>query len=262
VLATAKDEDERRALRGFLLGFTGVQLLDVKTVCKEALLPGILTTSPKPPVNELVQYTQYCQQILGDEIPWDAEIWVLDKSGDVKAAKETFLSKEFNPEQDWETHCQYVPGLSFVSPSYLTNPTDIEQLKRWREFFYKGGVGKAPNNGVEVFAENYAKQKLQNNYLNVTQVDKLNYGYDIRAETKGGKEIHIEVKGKSQDQEVELTGNEVDAADTHKDSFYLCVVSSIPENPTIYMINNPAAPGIEKKDKLTIPVNIWKAYKW
>ena len=262
ILATAKDEEERKALRGFLLGFTGVQLLDVKTVCREAILPRILITNPKPPTNELVQLTQYCQQILADEVPRNTEFWVLDKTGDIKAAREVLLSKEFNPEQDWETYCQYVPGLGFVNPLYLTGPMDAEKLKSWREFFYQGGISKAPDNGVEVFAENYAKERLQRDgYLNVIHVDKLNYGYDIQADTKDSEEIHIEVKGKTQDQEIELTGNEVDAADAHKDSFFLCVVSSIPENPTMYMVKNPAAPGIGKKDKLTIPASIWKAYK-
>ena len=84
----------------------------------------------------------------------------------------------------------------------------------------------------------------------------------MEAETKSGEKIHVEVKGQSHDQDVELKGNELDAADAHKDSFYLCVVSAIPENPTMYMVKNPAAPGVGKKDKLTIPANIWKASKW
>lgn len=63
----------------------------------------------------------------------------------------------------------------------------------------------------------------------------------------------------SVDQDVELTGNEADAADTYKSSFYLCVVASIPNSPTIHLVNNPAQPGIGKKDKLTIPMDVWKA---
>ena len=137
VLAGAKSEEERQDIRGFLLGFTGVQLLDSKAVCKEVLLPKILTTAPKPLPGYLMQYTQYCQQILGDDIPLviiylaleRSEFWVLTKEGDVRTANETLLPREFQPEQDWETHQQYVPGLNFVSPSYLVGTTDMNQLR-------------------------------------------------------------------------------------------------------------------------------------
>ncbi len=71
--------------------------------------------------------------------------------------------------------------------------------------------------------------------------------------------IHIEVKGQTVDRDVELTENETGAADIHKDKFYLCVVSSIPENPSIHMVKDPARVG--KKDKLTIPIEVWKKAK-
>lgn len=261
ILAGAKDEEQQGVLKGFLRGLTGVQVLDSKAVCKDTLLPKILTTAPKPSPNYLLQYTRYCQQILGDDIPWDSEFWVLTKEGDIRVAKETLLPKEFS-QQDWETHQQFVPGLNFVSPDYVVDITDIDQLKRWCQFFEKGGVKQSPDNGVEVFAEHYARAMLEATYAKITPVDKLNLGYDVEAETQTGKKICIEIKGQSHDQDVELKGNELDAADIHKDSFYLCVVSSIPENPTMHMVNNPAAPGVGKKDKLTIPVSTWKAAKW
>jgi hypothetical protein len=263
ILANAKDEEERKALRGFLLGFTGVQVLDTKTICKEAILPRILTINQKPSASELVQLTQYCKKYLADEVPVNGEYWILDKTGDVKAASKLLLPKEFNPEQDWETYSKYVPGLNFVTPLYLGNAQDIEGIKEWREVFYRGGVHKTPDNGVEIFAVNYVEDILRKDgYTNIIHVDKLNLGYDIQANTNNGDVIYIEVKGKTQDQEIELTANEVEAADNYKDAFYLCIVSSIPDNPTMYMIKNPALPGIGKKDKITIPVNIWKAYKY
>ena len=262
IILNAKDEEEQKAIRGFLMGLTGMQALDSKSVCRDALLPKILTSSPKPLPNDLLKYTTYCQQILGNEIEKGLEFWVLTKQGDIRSAKETLLPKEYNPEQEWETHQQYVPGITFVSKDYLSGTTAIEELKRWREFLEAGGVKKNPDNGVEVFAENYAMDKLQSNYVNVTKVDKLNFGYDIRAETKNGEEVCFEVKGQSQDHDVELTGNELDSADIHKDFFYLCVISSVPESPSIYLVNNPSAPGVGKKDKLTIPLNVWKAAKW
>ncbi len=256
ILAGAKDEDERQAIRGFLLGLTGVQLLDSKAICKEALLPKILTTAPKPSASDLVKYTSYCQQILGEDIPSGSEFWMLTEQGDVKTAKETLLPKEFHPEEDWETLQQYVAGISFVSSDYLAGTTDIDQPKEWRQFFKRGGVKEAPDNGVQVFAEHYAMEKLGATCISIIPVDKLNFGYDLEAEAKTGEMMRVEVKGQSHDQDVELKGNELDAAGTHKDSFYLCVVSSIPENPKMYIVKNPAAKGI--KDKVTIPIDIWK----
>lgn len=266
ILGGAKDEDERKAIKGFLIGLTGVQKLDSKTVCKEALLPKILTNAPKPSPEDVLKYTLYCQQILGNEVGYGLEFWVLTKQGDVRSAKEVFFPAEFKPEQDWETHQKYVPGINFISPRYLELAgarDDQLKLKAWREFFKVCGVKDAPSNGVEVFAENYAMEKLkENGYTNVKPVDKLKFGYDRQAGTPKGERIYIEVKGQSHAQDVELTGNEVPAADMYKDSFYLCVVSNIPETPAMHMVKNPAAPGVGKKDKLTIPISIWKTAKW
>jgi len=264
ILGNVKDEEQLKVIKGFLRGLTGVQFLDSKAVCKEALLPKILTSAPKPLLNDLLKYTVYCQQILVAEIDKGSEFWVLTKQGDVRAAKETLLPKEFKPEQDWETHQQYVPGINFVNPKYLgdmANAND-DQLKAWRQFFEAGGVKKEPDNGVEIFAMKWAEEKLKLHYKSVTPVDKLKYGYDLEVAAPVGENMRIEVKGQSHDHDVELKDNEVDAADIYKDSFYLCVISSIPENPTMHLVKNPAAPGVGKKDKLTIPINTWKVAKW
>lgn len=262
ILASVRDEDELKALRGFLTGRTGVQILDSKTVCKEALLPKILTTAPKPPPDDLLKYTTYCRQILGVEINRGMEFWVLTKDGVVKAAREVLFSKEFKPLREWETHQEFVSGLCFLSQHYLTGVTSDEDLKVWREFFGIAGVKEAPDNGVEEFAMSYAEKQLKTIYRIVEPVEKRNYGYDLKAETYSGETTHIEVKGQSSDSEVMLTGNQTDAADMHKDAFYLCVVASIPDRPIMHMVKNPAAPGVGKKDKLTIPVSIWKGARW
>ena len=263
ILGGVEEEEEQKTLRGFLIGLTGVQVLDSKSVCRETILPKILTSTPKPSPDDLLKHTTYCQQIFGEDVGKDLEFWVLTKQGDVKAAKEVFFPKEFKPEQDWEKHQGYVPGLSFLSPRYIEGITSDEQLRAWREFFRVGGIKDAPVNGVEVFAEDYTEQKLkEKGYTNVVHVDKMKFGYDIQTKAQGGQVIYVEVKGQSHDQDVELKGNEVEAADTYKDSFYLCVVSPIPENPTMHMVKNPAAPGVGKKDKLTILVNTWKVTKW
>ncbi len=250
--------EEQGKLRGFLTGLTGVQIFNTKTFRMKTLLPKICVTSPKPSEDILLKYTIYCQQILGEEVCHDCELWILTKDGGIRTAKEVLFSTEFKPEQNWETNQQYVSGVSFISPKYLSDVTTEPQLVAWRSFFKLGGVKDAPDNGVEEFAMNYALEKFRAKYKNVIAVDKRNFGYDLKAETLKGEKIHIEVKGLSRDQDVELTENETKAADMHKDSFYLCVVSSIPENPAMHLVQNPAAPGVGKKDKLTVEINTWK----
>lgn len=124
-------------------------------------------------------------------------------------------------------------------------------------FLKAAGIRENPDNGVEQFAINFALEKLKGKYKNVQLVEKLNYGFDILSETSNGSTIQVEVKGVSGEQDVELTGNEADAANSYQKSFYLCVVSSIPNSPAIHLVNNPAVVG--KKDKLTISAEVWKA---
>jgi len=231
-------------------------VLNAEKVCTEMVLPKILSKSPQPHSDELIVLTKLCKDILGVNMGHDIDLWIKTKAGKVKTSKEVFLSSDFKPSKNWEIHQEYIPGLSFIDSIYLTgNPSD-EELKSWRDFFKASGVKESPDNGVEEFAINYTINKLVNKYRNVQRVDKLNYGFDIQAETFDSVPIHVEVKGVSNEQDVELTGNEVKAADKYKNSFYLSVVSAIPNSPSIYLVNNPASVG--KKDKLTITVDTWK----
>jgi len=75
------------------------------------------------------------------------------------------------------------------------------------------------------------EDKLATRFKNMVPVDKLNHGYDMEAEEADGQKVHLEVKGLSAEGNVELTGNEATAARIHGQSFYLCVVSGIPDMP-------------------------------
>lgn len=258
VLGSAADENEREAIKGFLTGHCGTQKLGTKTVCKEAILPKILTDAPKLTIKDLVDYTTYCQRHLFLEFPRSSEIWVATKSGEIRSAREVFFPTEFRPSQNWEGHQKYVSGLDhFVSSLYLSGCTTDEDFKAWREFFKQVGVKESPDNGVEDFAMNFSIERLQAVFNNIEAVEKRNFGYDLKAQNFDGQQVRIEVKGLSSSIDVELTGNEADAADTHRDSFFLCVVSMIPNSPTIRLVQNPAVIG--KKDKLLIREADWQA---
>jgi len=261
-ILSATENKNPEKIRGFLTGLCGVQILNAKKVCEEMVLPKIVSKSPQPSPDELLSLTKLCKEILGAQLGSDIEIWFRTKSGEIKTNKEVFLSSEFKPLRNWETHQVFVPGLSFIDSAYLKADPTENDLKTWREFFKAAGVKENPDNGVEQFAINFAQDKLRSKYSNIQLVEKLNYGFDIQAETADGAPIKIEVKGVSVDQDIELTGNEADAADTYENSFYLCVVASIPNSPTIYMVKNPAQPDFGKKDKLTIPVEIWKHFEF
>jgi hypothetical protein len=256
VLAGIADDKEREALAGFLIGLCGVQKLDAKTVCREALLPKILTNAPLPVPDELLDYTLYCQKHLGAEIQ-RGEAWVLTKANQVRAAKQVYFPSEFRPPQNWEVYQRYVSGLDFLAAGYVRDCKSDEDFKALREFLKRLGVKEGPDNGVEEFAMNFACERLQTRFRNIQQVERRNFGYDLEAEDQAGQKVHVEVKGLSSDADVELTGNEADAADVHRDRFFLCVVSGIPNLPSIRLVQNPASIG--KKDKLTIREEDWKA---
>jgi hypothetical protein len=244
-------------LKGFLTGYCGVQILNAEKVCKEMIPPKIVSKAPQPSLDELLSLTKLCKEILWSNLGDGIELWVKTKAGSIKASKEVLLSSEFKPPRNWETHQAFIPGLNFIDNAYLTtDPTDSD-LEAWRNFFRAAGIKDNPDNGVEQFAVNYAISKLKNKFQNLQPVEKLNYGFDIQAETFNGETVRIEVKGLSLDQDVELTSNEAVAADRYKKSFYLCVVVYIPNTPTGYLVSDPASVG--KKDKLTITANIWKA---
>jgi hypothetical protein len=261
ILDDIEDEDLRSRLRGFLTGFTGVQIMDSKKVCKDVILPKIKVNAPVPSEQLLLKYTAYCQKILGDEMDDDLELWVLTKDGDIRPAREAYFPKEFRPDQDWESFKKYIPGISFLSKKYIDGATDEKELSTWRKFFKKGGIKDAPDSGVEEFGVNYAEEILKINYKSVNRVEKRKVGYDLEVYTKGDKLMRVEVKGLSSENDVELTPHETDTADIFKENYYLCVVYSIPNNPEVYLVRNPAAPGVGKKDKLTIPIKIWKKAK-
>jgi hypothetical protein len=261
ILSGATDEKERESLRGFLMGYAGVQKLDTKTVCKEALLPKMVANPPQatphPTADELITYTTYCQLHLGAEMP-NAEILIVNKSGQIRPAREAFFPAEFRPALNWEANRQYVNGLDcFLSPKYLSGCTTDEQFRAWHNFFVRVGVKESPDNGVEEFAMNFAAEKLQLLFKNIEPVENRNFGYDMQAEDQASNKIYIEVKGLSSDNDVALTANEADAANIHRDRFYLCVVSGIPNLPMLRLVQNPASVG--QWDKLTVRQADWQS---
>jgi Domain of unknown function (DUF3883) len=267
IIGGAKDTQEAEVLRGFLTGRMGVQILDAAAICKEAIIPRIRTSSPQPDESLLLSLTQYCEEVLGESIGPE-EIWVVSKGqGGVYRSREVVLPPEYRPPHDWERNKRFVPGIHFLSEKYLRPSENEESEGRWLAFFKRVGVKEAPDNGVKVFGQNFAREALEKQLqglatgspAEVTPVDSLNYGYD-HVVVKGipNGDLHVEVKGQTTDEDVTLTSNETTSADSYQERYYVCVVSGIPERPEPHFVRNPAAPGIGKKDTLRIPIRVWR----
>ncbi|MBM4355624.1 MAG: hypothetical protein FJ109_17845, partial [Deltaproteobacteria bacterium] len=106
-------------LSGFLTGKCGVQKLDDIKVCREWVLPKLRADAPKPDVDTLLKYTRVCMETLAVPPGAGAELWVLGKDGEVRAAREILFSEEFRPPQCWERLARYLPQAAFLSPAYL-----------------------------------------------------------------------------------------------------------------------------------------------
>lgn len=256
ILGGAANDQEREALKGFLTGLAGVQTMDANAVCLEAILPKIATTAPPPAADQLLTLTKYCQRHLKPATVQGHELWIINKAARIRKAAEVLFPVEFKPSANWENYKEFLPGADFLSAEYVSACSEPLQFKTWREFMVSGGVKQTPNNGVEVFAMKFVQDKLTARFRNIVPVDQLNLGYDMEAEDHLGQKVHIEVKGLTAEGNVELTGNEARAARVHGSTFYLCVVSGIPDNPALYLVCNPDQVG--ERDKLTIRTADWK----
>ncbi|HXM43991.1 MAG TPA: DUF3883 domain-containing protein [Bryobacteraceae bacterium] len=248
------------SLRNFLKGLLGVQALDARAVGRDAILPRIRVQSLPPGVDDLIRLTRYAKQLLGQELGSGTNIWVLTKSGEIRRASEVLPSRALHPVQDWETNQHYVTGLNFVADAYFDNTDDETIIRPWREFFKAAGVKDTPDKGVEEFAMHYAEQEIGMRWTNVTPVENRNLGYDLEADDDAGRHVQIEVKGLSQDGDVNLSPNETLAADTYRESLYVCVVTGIPEQPAMFLVRDPALNG--RKERITVPADVWRSHRW
>jgi hypothetical protein len=126
----------------------------------------------------------------------------------------------------------------FVSPKYLEKSEDATS---WRGFLVEALDVKesASNEDVEKFAEWFAERKLsEKGYRIVGKGSGCDFKVDV-----GGEVVCVEVKGRRKsinELDVELTENEVKTSLELKDKYWLVVVESIPNNPRLWILRNPA----------------------
>jgi len=267
----AANQQEVDEVKGFLTGLAGVRELSAPDVCREMLLPTMLTSAPAPSAEDLVRHSQYCQRVLGTGLGDGCELWVVDKQNAVRPAREVFMSTIFQPDLDWEANARYLPGLHFVSGAYLAEHPTSEELGAWRRFFSAAGVKAEPANGTRDFGERYAKVELKSmveKQLGITlpendvaSVDGQQYGYDVQIALPGGGEMCVEVKGHSvgKDVDIVLTPRESKSSMEKKQDFFLLSVSGIPNAPEGRLLRDPWGRTDTNKDVvLSIPLGVWR----
>lgn len=223
-----------------------------------------------PPTKDLLLFTRLVKEY--GETEYTGDIWVIPKSGKIiPSDKGIFFGSLYAPQEDWEKNKHYLDDrqgvdIKFLSEDYIQDKTSEKEIDEWREFLLMFGVKEKGDKKKHIgkFGESYVKNKLQHKLKNLKFVDEEDRGYDLVGENKNGKQIFFEVKGSTNrteeinEEDIELSVNESKAAGIHKNDFWACIVTNIPHDPRLYMIQNPSETGI--KLKIAIPKDKWIAF--
>ena len=145
----------------------------------------------------------------------------------------------------------------------------MEDISEWKQFFDRVGVKEQGSKEyVDDFGVNFIQDKLKSEFIkekigyyftDLISVEKRKKGYDFIGKIMNGEEKYLEIKSRVRIDDIELTPHETEQADIYGDNYLLCIVVGIPENPELYIVPNPVKHG--KKDRVTIPLNVWKGFK-
>lgn len=249
------DVDE---LHEFLIERTHVQGIDYDKICRKVFLPKVLTTTTAPSRDELIAYTRLLQK--GPRV--SDPIWVVTTEGDIKPSDKIFLSGAYSPAEDWEKTHRYSPQIDFVSIDYLEG-VPVGDLPEWKSFFSNVGVKEiGGNNHVEMFAMAFTEDKLGTELSGFVAKHRQQVGYDREARLRPDNAlVKLEIKGQKADQPVQLVDNEPKAAQAARNNgerFWVCVVAGIPEQPQLWVVEDPLNAGTF--DTLKIDINQWKMH--
>lgn len=151
---------------------------------------------------------------------------------------ECLLHDSYNPIERWVTWRD--KGLvigPFISSEYLDQP---DEAPTCREFLVKalGVKEKASKEDIERFALWYTEIKLREKGYDIK--GRKGEGYDLEVE-KFGETTYVEVKGRRELGDIELTEKETQKAIEFREHYWLIVVKDIPNNPRIILVKNPAS---------------------
>ena len=131
---------------------------------------------------------------------------------------------------------------------YADSPNEevIAFLKTVSDYISRYSSGKKPQTGkspkvdvevkkmVEKKAVTYVKSHFKAKGYQVTSVEKDNKGWDLEA-VQAGLKLLLEVKGLAgKEISVHITQNEFEKMKANKNNYFLCVVTDVMANPTLY----------------------------
>lgn len=151
--------------------------------------------------------------------------------------------------------------MDFLGAEYLLGVPKSE-IPDWKQFFGRLGVKEqADNPYVEQFAMAFAEEKLGSELRDFREKNRQQHGYDREAtRIADGSPVFLEIKGQKTEHAIELDGNEPATAQQAKQNnipFWLCVVPGIPENPQLWVVEDPLTAG--QSNIVTIDISRWKA---
>jgi len=205
---------------------------------------------------------------------FSGKIWVITQSHpDPVPSNSIFLADIYDPLEYWEDKKDYfekVHGIdpNFISEEYIIDKENDGEIEEWNEFFSTFGVrGKGhKKKHVGNFGESYVEEQLQDKLKNIKNVSGEDHGYDLIGEKENGEQIYIEVKGKRErkekldEDEIKLSKNEsLTAGEKDKrENYWTFIVTNIPNEPKMYLINNPDEEGINPE--IILPKDKWETY--
>lgn len=240
--------------------FLGIGVKGKKGLCnlaRKEILPRLsISNTESLSESEILVYTELIQQLwskIGESI------WVLTKDGSIQQSNKVLFSSEYQPKWNWEANSRYTPR-KFLSANYTGSPD------RLYEFFKSTGVADEASSDdsrlVEDFAINFTIEELGKKHgLSrgaFNDLSKQDVGYDLEVNING-VEKHLEVKGRSSKEIIELPRGESRTASKDGGDYWLCIVYEVPERPSLYLVEDPASVG--RKERIVVPKEDWQKFK-
>jgi hypothetical protein len=189
-------------------------------------------------------------------------IWVVTKSNNIKPSDQVFFGTDYSPSENWEKYSQYSPQIDFLSDEYIHNMPK-GQVPSWKQFFTGVRVKEqADNPYVDSFATAFVEDKMKSELKDFVPKNRQQHGCDREAKRISDNTIvYIEIKGQKKEGPIELKGKQPDTAkqaQKKNQCFWLCIVPGIPENPQLWVVEDPLNAG--EYDVVTIDVSKWKLH--
>jgi hypothetical protein len=207
-----------------------------------SLIDRIKEALEKASINDNIKLVRFLHRLwyYSSAAQWDEiRVKLVTDEDSFAYSDQLLLHDDYGAAEQWfKWKAMGFPIGPFVSPKYLKKSEDAFI---WKKFLVEvlGVKESVSSEVVERFAEWFAEKKLsEKGYRIVGKGGEYDFKVNI-----GGEVICVEVKGRRKsinELDVELTENEVKTALKLKDKYWLVVVESIPNDPRVWILRDPA----------------------